>query len=140
MTRQKLTSIDAIIDKLIDTSKIIQNRMGLKPAEEIRVTEAFKLLAAGELPPDSKARANRKVYINLLKRIELVFGLNGVVLCAVGLGVSAVASMKDRIRVDIPVKMKEREVDLAQDGVQSIANAYSAKCKQPTQCNRLHPH
>lgn len=27
----------SIVDKLIDTSKVIQNRMGIKPAEEKRV-------------------------------------------------------------------------------------------------------
>ncbi len=118
-----------IVEKLIDASIVIDRRMGLKAAEEKRVDEAFTLLAKGTLPSDSKGSKQRRVYLDFLQRVEKVVGLSKVVLCAAGLGPSAVAAMKDRVRVDLPFNMKEQEKALENSILQSLAETYSAQCK-----------
>lgn len=127
MPPKKPATVEDYVNKLIDVSQMIRSRMGLKPAEKQRVVEAFDLLAAGEPPAGSKALANKRTYVGFLQRVQKVLGLNGVVLCAVGLGMSAVVSMGDRFRVDLPHMLQKREEEIAQDDLQSIANTYAAK-------------
>ncbi len=125
-------SVESAVDKLIDTSKVIQNRMGVKSAEEKRVNEAFTLLAEGPPPESSTGAKQRVVYLDFLQRVQKVVGLSKVVLCAAGLGPSAVAGMRDRVRVDLPHAMKEREDAFENDILEGLANAYSAKCEFST--------
>lgn len=124
--------VDNIVEKLIDASKVIQHRMGLKLAEEKRVHEAFTLLANGLPSANSKGAKQREVYLDFLQRVQKVVGLSKVVLCAAGLGPSAVANMRDRVRVDLPFKIREREDAFESEIPQSLANAYSAKCEFST--------
>lgn len=114
-------SVEKAVDKLIDASKVIQNRMGVKPAEDKRVNAALTLLAG----PFSK---QHEVYLNFLRRVQKVMGLSMVVLCAAGLGPSAIIGMRDRIRVDLPCAMKEREDELKSDVLQGLTDTYSATC------------
>ena len=44
---QKGITLNKAVDKLINASKVVQHHMGLKPAEEKRVNDVFKLLAIG---------------------------------------------------------------------------------------------
>lgn len=127
MPLQKFASLDAVVDKLIDTSKVVKNRMKLRPAEEARVDDTFALLAKGRPNPGSTAVANKTHYLELLHRVEALFGSPGIVLCAVGLGVSAVGSLKDRIRVDLATRMKERQAEFERGFLQKIADTYTLK-------------
>jgi hypothetical protein len=95
MPQEGIPSLDKAVDKLIDTSKVVQHRMGVKPAEEKRVNEAFELLAAGPPTTGLKGARQREVYLDFLRRIQKVLGLSMVILCAVGLGPSAVSGMRD---------------------------------------------
>ena len=52
-----------------------------------------------------------------------------VLLCAAGLGLSAVAAMRDRIQVDLPFKMKDQENALENAILQSLAAVRSGKRK-----------
>ncbi|KAK3938101.1 hypothetical protein QBC46DRAFT_390948 [Diplogelasinospora grovesii] len=132
MPQKKLTSVKGYANKLINVSKTLKNRMELKPAEEQRVSEAFALLAAGGPLPSAKALMNKRIYVKFLQRVEKILGLMGVVLCAVGLGVSAVVSMGEQCRVDLPHKLKKREEEIAQGDLQNIANTYSTKFFPPS--------
>jgi hypothetical protein len=131
MSRQRLPhgpmSVKSAVDKLIDASKVMQHRMGLKQVEEKRVKDAFMLLAAGPPAADSKGAKQRVVYLDFLRRVQTVLGLSGVVLCAAGLGPAAVANMRDRVRVDLPFKMKERGNAFKNGILQSLADGYSAR-------------
>lgn len=131
MPRQRLPhgpmSVKSAVDKLIDASKVMQHRMGLKEVEEKRVKDAFMLLATGPPAADSKGAKQRVVYLDFLRRVQTVLGLSGVVLCAAGLGPAAVANMRDRVRVDLPFKVKERENAFKNGILQSLADGYSAK-------------
>ncbi len=121
--------INNTIDKLIDTSTVIQLRMGVKLAEENRISEAFTLLAEGPPPESSKGAKQRVVYLEFLQRVQKVVGHSMVVLCAVGLGPSAVSAMRDRVRVGLPHAMKEREYAFKRDILNGLANTYSKKCE-----------
>lgn len=113
MPQKKLISVADIVDKLVDASVAVRNRMGLKGPEEVRVDDAFALLAAGRPTPGCRGEPNKLRYVEFLLRVEEVMGPPGVVISAVGLGVSAVAGLRDRVRVDLPIKMKEREKEFA---------------------------
>lgn len=124
--------INNTIDKLIDTSTVIQLRMGVKLAEENRISEAFTLLVEGPPPESSKGAKQRVVYLEFLQRVQKVVGHSMVVLCAVGLGLSAVSAMRDRVRVGLPHAMKEREYAFKRDILNGLANTYSKKCELST--------
>jgi type IV secretory pathway VirB2 component (pilin) len=128
MAPQRFSSVDAVIDRLADVSRTIRLRTHLKPVEEKRVESAFTLVSS-TLHPTASSGAKKQVYQDLLRSVQTVVGPYGVVVCAAALGISAVAGMKDRLRVEIPTKMKEREKDLLHDTLQSIANSYSVKCE-----------
>ena len=121
--------VNNTIDKLIDTSTVIQLRMGVKLAEENRISEAFTLLPEGPPPESSKGAKQRVVYLEFLQRVQKVVGHSMVVLCAVGLGPSAVSAMRDRVRVGLPHAMKEREYAFKRDILNGLANTYSKKCE-----------
>lgn len=127
MPQKKLTSVIDIVDKLVDVSIAIKNRGKLKDPEEARVGDAFALLAAGRPPPGCPGEANKSRYLEFLLRVKQFMGPAGVVISAAGLGVSAVAGMRDRLRVDLPVKMKERERQFAKTELETIACIFSAK-------------
>jgi hypothetical protein len=127
MPQEGITQVEKAIDKLIDASKVMQHRPGLKSTEEKRVNEAFTLLATGPPSVNSKGAKQREIYLDFLRRVQKVVGLSKVVLCAAGLGPSAVANMRDRVRVGLPFKMKEREEEFENDVLQSLADVYFAK-------------
>ncbi|OAA71746.1 hypothetical protein LEL_08981 [Akanthomyces lecanii RCEF 1005] len=122
MPQPKDTSVDRLVDELVDAAKVIHNRDGLKPTQATRVSEAFSLLVSGPQLGSSKAVANRKVYFEFLTLVDKNVGRKGVVLCAAALGVSRVASWRDRMRVDLPIRIKEREGELMSQKLEVIAN------------------
>lgn len=122
MPQPKDTSVDRLVDQLVDAAKLIHNRDGLKPAQATRVSEAFSLLISGPPLGSSKGVANRKVYHEFLTRVEKNVGRKGVVLCAAALGVSRIASWRDRMRVDLPAMMREREGDFVTQKLEKIAD------------------
>ena len=101
--------------------------MGLKPAEEERVRYAFAMVISKAPPTDTTRAKNRNEYISFLQRVHTILGLPKLVLCAAGLGPSAVVNMKDRTRVDLPFAMKEREGEFESNVLQNVANSFSAK-------------
>ena len=117
-------SLEDAVDKLIDASKVIQHRMGLRQAEEKRVNEAFELLVDGP-QDDSNGAKQRTIYLDFLRRVLKVVGASNVVLCAASLGPSAVCSMKDRVRVHLPFKMKEREAEFEHGTLKALVNVYA---------------
>lgn len=117
---QTSLSIEEAIDKLIDASKVIQNRLNVKPAEDKRVNAALTLLA-GRTDDDD-------VYVTFLRRVQQVMGLSIVVLCAAGLGPSKIRSLRDRVQVDLPHELKKREDELKSDVLKTLTDTYSAQC------------
>nr|KMM68950.1 hypothetical protein CPAG_05273 [Coccidioides posadasii RMSCC 3488] len=102
---QNALSVEHAVDKLVNASKLVEQRPGLKPAEEARVIDAFNLMATGTGIGTGAKR--RTVYLEFLQRVNSVLGRDKVVLCAAILGPSAVGRMKDRTRVELLHRMKE---------------------------------
>ena len=126
-------SVTKAIDKLTDTSKLIELRMALKPAEGKRVREAFELLARGGPLPNSKGMKQKIVYLEFLQKVQSLLGLSEVALCAAALGPSAVAALNDRGRVMLPHEIKKRKARFKGEHIQSLANSYFAECmRQPS--------
>ena len=59
-------------------------------------------------------------------------GLSKVVLYAARLGLSAVAGIKDRVRVDLPYVIKEREDAFENNIFKGLTNTYFIKYKFST--------
>ncbi|KAK7211924.1 hypothetical protein V2G26_019102 [Clonostachys chloroleuca] len=100
---QKKLSIGEVVERLINLSKVINNRMGLKFQEEGRVDKAFSLLAA--------------------KRSK---GGYAVVLCA-ALGPTMVLSLRDHDRVELVIHLEGKKDDIAKEELQALANKYTDK-------------
>ena len=130
--RNDTLSTAEIAEKLVDVSGVIERRMGLKPAEYKRVEEAFVLLAKGTVLSESVGSKQRQVYLDFLQRVEKIMNLSMVVLCAAGFGPSAVAAMRDRVRVDLPFHIKEREGAMQKGVLQSLATECLRKCGTST--------
>lgn len=119
---QKRLSLQQVVEKLVDRSTVIQNRMGLKPVEEARVKDAFSLLASGH------CEENKKPYVEFLQRVHKKIGGYGVVLCA-AVGPTLVRSLKDRDRVDLVVRLEEKKDAIMNGELQALADEYTGKRK-----------
>jgi hypothetical protein len=122
-THSSLT-VEKATDKLVDASEVIKRRGDIKDSEKKRVKEAFKLLARG-VSTTSRGAKQQKLYLGYLKRAQELLGNSAVVLSAVGLGQSAIANTKDRVRVDLPFALKERQDDIVNDVLQGLADSYA---------------
>ncbi|ODA77628.1 hypothetical protein RJ55_07257 [Drechmeria coniospora] len=108
MPRAQPVSIEAIIDRLKEESRLIQNRGALTSQQELRVDDAFALLAAGEPSPESSGKAKRLKYLNVLKRVEEQTGWH-------------MSSYAPRL------SMKERQRVLGRPILEKIASMYKTK-------------
>jgi hypothetical protein len=121
--------------KLRDTSRDIQRRNGLKDAEGKRVREAVSLLQRGL--PDSEAKVSKRQsrYRGFLQKVRSVNEDNGdsmVVLCAVALGVSAIAVARDTILLNLPFTMKDEAEQLLHPCLHHLANQYFGTSNAPS--------
>jgi len=118
-------SLNRAIDKLIDTSRLIELRMAFKAAEGKRVREAFEVLTSGAPQPGSKGFKQKTVYLEVLQRVLTLLGPAEVALCAAALGPSSIAALKDRDRVALPHEMKKRKARFRGQHIQRLASQQS---------------
>lgn len=125
-SRHKPLSASKAVEKLINTSKLIEYREDVRPQEAKRIQDAFTLMAepSGE-GRASQAAERRNNYRWLLKKVQDTVGPQLVVLCAVGLGQSAIGGMTDRVRLEFLEVIKEQEEALKSAILQKLANEYS---------------
>ena len=121
--------VEEILTKLTDAAAIIQLREGVKPIEEERIENAFALLADKRPSNDTQSSKRRLIYFNFLESVNNSLGPSMVVLCAAGLGSSAVCNLKDRLRVALLSQMKKEGGGLQGAVLDSLGKAYSEKCK-----------
>ncbi|QSS66930.1 hypothetical protein I7I51_03142 [Histoplasma capsulatum] len=122
-------SVDSAVRRLREFSELTEHRMGLKPREARRVHAAFQLLATGP-PSDSKRTAQSIDYFEFLQRVKTLTGNDGIVLCAAGLGPSAIVNMKDAVRVYLPSKLKQEWAGFKIGVLQALAKNYAEGTKQ----------
>ena len=107
--------VPAAIAKLRDTAQVITRRGGLRKSELKRVPEAFAALTSTSVDD---------VYEGFLRKVYDVAGPQMVVLCAVGLGRTAIKGMKDRVRVDLPFEIKNEAAPWENAFLQSIVDQF----------------
>ena len=64
----KSLSTKNTLNKLVDTSKVIERRKGVKEVEGKHVNEAFRLLTHGR-PVNARGVKQQAVYLDFLKRV-----------------------------------------------------------------------
>ncbi|EGD95577.1 hypothetical protein TESG_03052 [Trichophyton tonsurans CBS 112818] len=109
--------------RLSREAETIRLRGNIKPHEENRVREAFALLAREPgSAPSTKTKGRQNTFREfLIKLNDYGCGPQFVVLCVVGLGQSVVVSMKEAIRLRLPLEMKNRQHTLTGPVLQRIA-------------------
>ncbi|OJD20519.1 hypothetical protein ACJ73_08143 [Blastomyces percursus] len=127
-------SIDDAVAKVLNSAKTIKLRESIKPHEAKRVREAFALLADHRLPSNStKTSERRDNYRRFLKQInDHDRGPQLVVICAVGIGQSAIASMREVARLNLPEEIKKRANALTDPTIDKIAAEYLSSNVNPS--------
>lgn len=126
VSRHKPLTVHSAILKLLETSKSISTYGDIKPKESSRVGQAFSLISNSSGPETSKTEKRRECYRVFLRRVNDVAGSQAVVLCAVGLGQSAVSNMKGETRLLLPARIKMCADNWGSELLQTIALKYSS--------------
>ncbi|EEQ88991.2 uncharacterized protein BDCG_04111 [Blastomyces dermatitidis ER-3] len=106
-----ILSVDDAMAKLFKAAETIKLRGNIKPHEEKRIRGAFALLAGERKPvPSTKTGERRDTFRDFLMKLnDHDCGPQFVMLCVVGLGQSVIASMKEAIRLRLPLEIKDHE-------------------------------
>ncbi len=120
-------SVETVVNKLHGSLQAIRFHDGVKPQEEKRIQEAFSLLSEPQGRAETKTQERRECYRELLKNLHRAVGLQAVVLWAVGLGQSAVANMKERLKIDLVAAVKAQKEALSCAVLEKLVEEYSAK-------------
>ncbi|KAF1348411.1 hypothetical protein EJ07DRAFT_24361, partial [Lizonia empirigonia] len=124
-------SIDEAIAKIRTAVGIIDLRGGVRDHEGKRVEEAFTMLAQ---PPElssgktgEKTSKRRESYLRFLRQVNKQCGSQLVVAISVGIGQSAIASMKELTRLRLPLEIKKYERALKSPTLQKVAEEFCSK-------------
>lgn len=126
-TRYASLSLEEALGKLRRASVIIKSCEGVKQHEGKRIREALSLV---NMPPACapsvlKTSERQDSYQQFLRKVENLCGLEIVTLCAVALGKSAVASMRDHVRLCLPSNIKIEEDTLKCSILPKLIEEYS---------------
>ena len=129
MNAQEIESahVQAVIDALRKASVNIKRHDGVRTREKQQVQEAFELVSAPSESASSKQMRRKHSYQRFLKKVQEMTSLRMVVLCAVGLGKSRVASMRDGVRLSLPLQIRGHEASLDCEVLQSIVDGISVE-------------
>ncbi|KAK2796446.1 hypothetical protein FQN50_009557 [Emmonsiellopsis sp. PD_5] len=126
-------SIDQAIAKLLTTAETIKLRKGVKPHEGKRIQQAFALLTRRPTSNSVKTAGRVDKYQHFLEAIsDYDRGPQLAVNCAVGLGQSAIAAMKEHTRLHLPVEIAKHTDALTDPRIRDIAGEYSAEAEVPS--------
>ncbi|KAJ5253230.1 hypothetical protein N7489_003640 [Penicillium chrysogenum] len=99
-------SLTSAIEQLIQASRDVERRNGVKEKERKRIKAAATLLRNGYPPQDSIGAGRQSTYLDFLRKVLQLNGPSMVVLCAIGLGLSTIAIAKESIRLDLPYEIQ----------------------------------
>ena len=124
MNAQELETISvrASIDALRQASLIIKRHDSIRTREKQQVQKALELVNTQPESASSKQTQRRLSYQRFLKKVQESTSVRIVVLCAIGLGKSRVASMRDRVRLSLPLQIKDHEASLDCNILKSIVD------------------
>ncbi|KAK2752497.1 hypothetical protein FQN54_008090 [Arachnomyces sp. PD_36] len=121
--RYQSLSLDDSIAKLYETVEIIKLREAVKPHEDKRIQGAFAFTEQRK-PSSSKTSERWENYRRFLKKINDDCGPQLVLICAVSLGQTAIAGMKEHNRLRLPLEVKKHEHALKSPIIQKLAEEY----------------
>jgi len=101
----------------------VRIREDIKPHEKRRVEEAFALRSTSELHLISRKAERRDIYRKFLEMVQKTSGDQMVTLCAIGLGPSTVAGMKELVRLRLVVQIQKKKAELECDALRIITDA-----------------
>ncbi|KAJ5971790.1 uncharacterized protein N7479_001708 [Penicillium vulpinum] len=116
-------SLTSAIEQLSQASRDIERRNGVKEKERKRIKAAATLLRNGYPPQDSIGAGRQSTYLDFLRKVLQLNGPSMVVLCAIGLGLSAIAIAKESIRLDLPYEIQNHS-DLDNPVLRWLARQY----------------
>jgi hypothetical protein len=99
-------SLTSALEQLVQTSRDVERRNGVKEKEKKRILAAATLLRNGYPPQDSRGASRQSTYLDFLHKVLQLNGQSMVVLCAIGLGLSAIAIAKESIRLNLPYEIQ----------------------------------
>lgn len=117
-------SVESAKTKLLHTSRTIQRRNGVRPSEAKRIKHAASLLREGSPPPDAVGAGRQTTYLHFLQKVQKLSGNSMVVLCAVGLGLSAIAIAREEVLLDLPHEINSIIAALDNPVLRRLANEY----------------
>jgi hypothetical protein len=129
----KSKRVEEAMQDLHEASEIVQLREDVKPNESKRISEAFRSLSRPGLPSRSELQRGSHTadrhenYRKFLEKVKKTSGDQMVALCAIGLGQTNIAGMKDAVRVRLPAQIQEKRAQLESDALKSITDAHLAK-------------
>jgi hypothetical protein len=122
--RQTSISIEEAMRKLNDASESVTLRGVFRTSESKRISHAISLAEGEALPLTSKANEREDSYRVFLTKVKEACGVSMVVLCVVGLGKSAIAGMRDSVRLRLPLSIKKQQHNLNT----AVLNDLSEQC------------
>jgi len=99
----------------------------VKKHEQTRINYALQLVATSSAPSGSKTAERQESYQHFLKRVEKLCGLEMVALCAIGLGKTAIAGMRESVRLELPSSIKLMENTLKCSPLRKLIQERSAE-------------
>lgn len=99
-------SISSALEKLVQASRYVERRNGVKDKEKKKIKAAATLLRNGYPPQGSIGAGRKSTYLDFLRKVLQLNGPSMVVLCAIGLGLSTISIAKESIRLDLPYEIQ----------------------------------
>lgn len=99
-------SLSSALEKLVQASRYVERRNGVKEKERKKIKAAATLLRNGYPPQDSIGAGRQSTYLDFLRKVLQLNGPSMVVLCAIGLGLSTISIAKESIRLDLPYEIQ----------------------------------
>ncbi|KAI2740878.1 hypothetical protein DTO013E5_8357 [Penicillium roqueforti] len=116
-------SLSSALEKLVQASRYVERRNGVKEKERKRIKAAATLLRNGYPPQDSIGAGRQSTYLDFLRKVRQLNGPSMVVLCAIGLGLSTISIAKESIRLDLPYEIQNHS-DLDNPVLRWLARQY----------------
>lgn len=94
-------SLPSALKKLFQASRAVERRNGVKKKDVKKIKKAAILLKNGYPPSESCGASRQSIYLDFLRKVLELKGHSMVVLCVIGLGLSAIAIAKESIQLDL---------------------------------------
>ncbi|KAJ5778390.1 hypothetical protein N7520_001636 [Penicillium odoratum] len=99
-------TLSSALAQLVQASRDVERRNDVKKTERKKIKAAATLLRNGYPPQDAVGAGRQSTYLTFLRKVLQLNGPSMVVLCAIGLGLSAIAIAKESIQINLPYEIQ----------------------------------